>query len=46
MIASTSTNTHVPPIYNLPDLKKVEDDEIALALYEVVLATKAHIPMP
>jgi hypothetical protein len=28
MMAPTNTNTHIPPNYNLSDLKKVEDDKI------------------
>jgi hypothetical protein len=44
-MAPTNSNTHVPPIYNVPDLKKVEDNENYLAIYEIILATKAHIPV-
>jgi hypothetical protein len=38
----TPTNTHVPPILTLPDLRKVKDNEIALAIYEVVLVVNVH----
>ncbi len=46
MMASNNTTNNLVPIYNLPDLKKVEDDEIAFKIYEIVLGTKAHIPVP
>jgi hypothetical protein len=46
MMASTNTTNNLVPIYNLPDLKKVEDDEITFAIYDIVLGTKAHIPVP
>jgi hypothetical protein len=46
MMASTNTTNNLVPIYNLPHLKKVEDDEIAFAIYEIVLGTKAHTPVP
>jgi hypothetical protein len=42
MMAPNNTTVSTAPIYNLPDLKKVDDDEIAYAIYEIVLATKAH----
>jgi len=46
VMVPTNSNTSVLPIHNVPHAKKVEDDEIALAIYEIVLATKAHIPVP
>jgi hypothetical protein len=46
MMAPTNSNSHVPPIYNLPYLKKIENDEIALTIYEIIPGTKAHIPVP
>ena len=46
MMASNKTINNLVPVYNLPDLKKVEDDEIAFTIYEITLGTKAHIPVP
>jgi hypothetical protein len=44
---ANNTTNNLVPIYNLPDLKKVyDDDEIAFTIYEIVLGTKAHIPVP
>jgi hypothetical protein len=30
--------------YNLPDLKRAEDDTLALQIFQLVKAVKAHLP--
>ncbi len=41
-------NVAPPPvaIYNLPDLKRHVDDQIAFELYQIVESVEAHIPVP
>ncbi len=46
MIAPANVAPPPAPIYNLPDLKRVEDDQTALEIYQIVEAVKAHIPVP
>ena len=46
MMAPANALDPVVPLYNLLDLKKVEDNNVAFALYEVVQVVKAHIPVP
>jgi hypothetical protein len=46
MIAPANTNPSPTPTYNLPDLKRVEDNRIALELYQIVESVQARIPVP
>ena len=46
MIAPANTNLSPAATYNLPDLKWVEDNLIALELYQIVESVQAHIPVP
>ena len=43
MIAPASAAPPPAPICNLPDLKRVEDNQTALELYQIVEAVQAHI---
>ena len=46
MIAPANVAPPPIPAYNLPDLKRVEDNQTALELYQIVEAVQAHIPVP
>ncbi len=46
MNASANAAPPIVPTYNMLDLKHIEDNEIALELYEIVEAVQAHILVP
>ncbi len=46
MIAPANVAPPPIPAYNLPDLKRVKDNQTTLELYQIVEAVQAHIPVP
>jgi hypothetical protein len=42
----STPSANVNPIYNPPDLKLADNDDVAISIYEIVINVNAHIPVP